>query len=124
MDEFDKMPIECMHRGALKKYIYGIDSMQMADLIFNLANCTKFEILAVPQKFFKAFSVWTKFYGVEQAEEQAEGALHAYGCSNWWLGQREMSAAKKIECYTAPSQERERRYKKCKTELSTRYFKV
>ena len=86
IDKFRSIAVEILHKQALKDYIYGINDDETADLIFNLANCSKFKVIGVPNKFFKTFVVWTKFYGIKGENHDV---IRAYGCDTWKLGQRE-----------------------------------
>ena len=83
------IPVEILHKEALKLYVKGINSDMTADLIYNLSNCRKFEIIGVPYKFFKTFVAWTKFYDIKGTND----SVRAYGCHTWKLGMREEKTA-------------------------------
>ena len=90
INKFRSIPVEILHREALKEYIVGVDNDITADLIYNLANCSKFEVIGVPHEFFRTYVVWTKFYGIKGENHDL---VRAYGCTTWKLGQREARTA-------------------------------
>ena len=93
MSNFRGGAIEIMHKDALKTFIDGTESNQLADLVYNVANCHKLEVISFPYSFFKAYLVWTRFVDVKGENDDV---VRAYGCDNWVLGQRERDAARKI----------------------------
>ncbi len=84
ISKFNKMPVQILNDRALISYVRGVDSAMMADFVRNISNCSKFEILGVPDRFFKTFVVWTKFYGL--GEGKYSYCVRAYGQDRWKLG--------------------------------------
>lgn len=94
ISKFNKLPVQILNEKALIMYVHGVDTAMMADLVYNISNCSKFEIIGVPWRFFKAFIVWTKFYGVGVDKES--WSLRAYGHSRWKLGYPENKVVEKV----------------------------
>ena len=61
--KFDRFPVAVMNVIALRRFVVGVDNDEVADLVFRMANCDRYKIIAKPFMYFNVFEVWTVFYG-------------------------------------------------------------